>query len=127
MPLLDAGCRKESIMKNNYSIAERNRIVEEYLPCIDAVIRQNHALIRAAHLEYDDVYQDLAICLILCIEQFDPEKGSLHRYIRNRLNNELYHQQEIRNLKNHARNFDGFWWRVNLSPGESAQCQYILI
>ena len=72
-------------MKNNYSIAERNRIVEEHLCCIDAVMRRNHALIRAARLEYDDVYQDLAICLILCVEQFDPEKGSLRRYIRTKV------------------------------------------
>ena len=44
-------------MKNNYSIAERNRIVEEHLYCIDRVIRQNYTLIRAAHLDRDDVYQ----------------------------------------------------------------------
>ena len=43
-------------MKNNYSLAERNRIVEEYLPYVDQVIRRNKALIRAARLEYDDVY-----------------------------------------------------------------------
>ena len=41
MPLLDSERRKESIMKNNYSIAERNRIVEENLPMIDKVIRHN--------------------------------------------------------------------------------------
>ncbi len=42
-------------MKNNYSIAERNRIVEEHLPCIDQVIRRNRTLIRTAHLDRDDV------------------------------------------------------------------------
>ena len=46
-------------MKNNYSIAERNRIVEENLPMIDKVIRRNWSLMLAAHLDYDDVYQDL--------------------------------------------------------------------
>ena len=35
-------------MKNNYSIAERNRIVEEHLWCIDRVIRKNRSLMRAA-------------------------------------------------------------------------------
>ena len=43
-------------MKNNYSIAERNRIVEEHLWCIDRVIRKNRSLMRAARLDYDDVY-----------------------------------------------------------------------
>ena len=32
-------------MKNNYSIAERNRIVEENLHHIDKTIRRNRALI----------------------------------------------------------------------------------
>ena len=63
-------------MKNNYSIAERNRIVEENLPMIDKVIRRNWSLMIAAHLDYDDVYQDLAIRLIRCVENFDPDKGN---------------------------------------------------
>ena len=42
-------------MKNNYSIAQRNAIVEANLWCIDNVIRQNRPLMRAARLEYDDV------------------------------------------------------------------------
>ena len=48
-------------MKNNYSIAQRNAIVEANLWCIDSVIRQNRPLMRAARLEYDDVYQQLAL------------------------------------------------------------------
>ena len=44
-------------MKNTYSLAERNRIVEEYLPYVDQVIRRNRALMRASRLEYDDVSQ----------------------------------------------------------------------
>lgn len=127
MPLLDAGARKESIMKNSYSIAERNRIVEEHLFCIDAVMRRNHDLIRAARLEYDDVYQDLAICLILCVEQFDPEKGSLLRYIRTRLCNELYDREEIRRVTSHAESSAGIHWQINLSPGKSVRYNYILI
>ena len=127
MPLLDAGARKESIMKNSYSIAERNRIVEAYLPCIDAVILRNRTLIRAARLEYDDVYQDLAICLILCVEQFDPEKGSLLRYIRTRLCNELYDREEIRRVASHAESSAGIHWKINLSPGKTARYNYILI
>ena len=64
-------------MKNNYSLAERNRIVEENLYRIKNTIRRNRALMKAARLDYDDVYQQLAIRLIRCVEGFDPEKGEL--------------------------------------------------
>ncbi len=76
-------------MKNNYSIAERNRIVEENLHCIDKVIRKNHALMSAAHLDYDDVYQQLAIRLIHCVANFDPDKGTLKSHIYAQLQYEL--------------------------------------
>jgi len=76
-------------MKNNYSIAERNRIVEEHLHCIDQVIRWNYTLIRAAHLDRDDVYQQLAVRLICCVEGFDPEKGELEQHIYSQLQYEL--------------------------------------
>jgi DNA-directed RNA polymerase specialized sigma24 family protein len=76
-------------MKNNYSIAERNRIVEENLPMIDKVIRHNWALMKAAHLDYDDVYQDLAIRLIRCVENFDSDKGTLRAHIYSQLKYEL--------------------------------------
>lgn len=62
-------------MKNNYSIAERNRIVEENLPTIDKVIRRNWRLMVTARLDYDDVYQDLAVRLIRCVENYDPDRG----------------------------------------------------
>ena len=51
-------------MNNNYTIAQRNALVEKYLWCIDTVIRKNRPLMRAARLEYDDVYQQLALRLI---------------------------------------------------------------
>ncbi len=76
-------------MKNNYSIAERNRIVEENLPCIDKVIRKNRALMNAAHLDYDDVYQQLAIRLIRCVATFDPDKGTIKAHIYSQLQYEL--------------------------------------
>lgn len=54
-------------MKNNYSIAQRNAIVEDHLWCIDSIIQKNRPLMRAARLEYDDVYQQLAIRLIKAV------------------------------------------------------------
>ena len=76
-------------MKNTYTIEERNRIVEEHLWCIKAVIRQNQGLIRAARLEYDDVYQQLALRLILAVESFDPDKGDLEQHIYAQLQYEM--------------------------------------
>lgn len=42
-------------MKEELSITKRNEIVEQYLWCINSVIWQNRTMIRAAHLDWDDV------------------------------------------------------------------------
>jgi len=76
-------------MKNSYSIAERNRIVEENLSMIDRTISRNYALMKAARLDYDDVYQQLALRLIRCVENFDLDKGTLHSHIRCQLQYEM--------------------------------------
>ncbi len=76
-------------MKNNYSLAQRNKIVEDHLWCIDAVMRENAPLIRTARLDRDDVYQQLAIRLIRAVEGFDPEKGKLGQHIFAQLKFEL--------------------------------------
>lgn len=83
-------------MKNNYSIAERNRIVEENLFWIDRIIRRNTGLMNAAHLDYDDVYQDLAVRLIQCVENYDPEKGSLDQHIMCQLQYEMLNCKDSR-------------------------------
>lgn len=76
-------------MKNTYTIEERNRIVEEHLWCIKAVIKQNRALIDAARLDRDDVYQDLSIRLIRAVGSYDPDKGTLKQHIFSQLRYEL--------------------------------------
>lgn len=76
-------------MKNTYSIAERNRIIEEHLPCIDKTIRRNRALMRGAHLDRDDVYQQLAVRLIRAVDTFDPDKGDLEQHISSQLQYEM--------------------------------------
>ena len=83
-------------MKNNYSIAERNRIVEENLHHIDKTIRRNRALIKAAHLDRDDVYQQLALRLIRAVAGFDPEKGSLEQHIAAQLQYEILNCSQSR-------------------------------
>ena len=63
-------------MDNIIYLTERNRIVEEHLHCINTVIRQNWTLIQAARLERDDVYQQLAIRLIRCVDTYDRPRGN---------------------------------------------------
>ena len=76
-------------MKNTYTIEERNRIVEEHLWCVKAVIKQNDELIRAARLDRDDVYQQLCLRLILAVGRYDPEKSELKTHIFQQLRYEL--------------------------------------
>ena len=76
-------------MSDNYSFAERNRIVEEHLYCINRIIRRNRVLMEAAHLDYDDVYQQLAIRLIRAVDGFDPKKGELEQHIYAQLQYEM--------------------------------------
>ena len=76
-------------MNNNYTIAQRNALVEKHLWCIDTVIRKDRPLMRAAQLEYDDVYQQLALRLIKAVAGFDPQKGTLQQHIFAQLKYEL--------------------------------------
>ena len=76
-------------MKNNFTISQRNAIVENHLWCIKAVMKQNRALIRAAKLDTDDVYQQLAIRLIKAVAGYDPDKGNLQQHIFAQLKYEL--------------------------------------
>lgn len=56
---------------------------------LDTVIRKNRPLMRAARLEYDDVYQQLALRLIRAVAGFDPQKGTLQQHIFAQLKYEL--------------------------------------
>ena len=85
-------------MNNNYTIAQRNALVEKHLWCIDTVIRKNRPLMRAAHLEYDDVYQQLALRLIKAVAGFDPQKGTLQQHIFAQLKYELLSCKSARRL-----------------------------
>ena len=76
-------------MKNCYSIAERNRIVVENLYRIDKAISRNWSLIEAAHLDRDDVYQQLALRMIRAIDAFDPDKGELGKHLHAQLQYEV--------------------------------------
>lgn len=70
-------------------IEKRNAVVVEHLPCIETVMRRNYSLIEAAHLDWDDVYQQLALRLIRAVDTFDPGKGKLRGHIFSQLKYEL--------------------------------------
>lgn len=72
-------------MKNNFTISQRNAIVENHLWCVNAVMKQNRALIRAAKLDADDVYQQLALRLIRAMTRKKAiwSSISLHSFILN--------------------------------------------
>ena len=76
-------------MKNNFTISQRNAIVENHLWCVNTVMKQNRAFIRAAKLDTDDVYQELALRLIRAVMSYDPEKGNLEQHIFAQLRMEL--------------------------------------
>lgn len=76
-------------MKNNFTISQRNAIVENHLWCVKTVMKQNRAIIRAAKLDTDDVYQQLALRLIRAVMSYDPEKSNLEQHIFAQLRMEL--------------------------------------
>ena len=85
-------------MKGISTVAQRNVIVEEHLPCIVSVMRQNYGLIQAARMEWDDVYQQLAVRLIRAVDTFDSDKGKLEQHIYSQLKYELLSCKNPRRL-----------------------------
>lgn len=73
--------RKEQIMKNNYSIVQRNALVEDHLWCINSFMEKNRKLVKATGMEHDDVFQQLALRLIKAVAGYDPDKGALQQHI----------------------------------------------
>ena len=64
------------------SAAERNEYVLAHLWCIDSLLRQHDAWVRAARMDREDIYQELALRLIRTVELYRPGKAeSLKNYI----------------------------------------------
>lgn len=77
-------------MKNTYSIAERNRIVEEHLWCIDATLDRNARFLSVNRIEREDAYQHLAEQLICLAATLDAGAHSLSHQILGHLSEALY-------------------------------------
>ena len=76
-------------MKTN-TITERNRIVEEHLWCIDAVMQANPKAVRKTRMEGEDVYQQLALRLVQAVDRYDPVNMGLVEYLFTELKAELH-------------------------------------
>ena len=88
-PVVSPGMKGSSKMNNNFSIVERNQIVEEHLWCIEKVLNENRQMIRAARLERDDVYQQLAERMVRSVRLYRPEVGSFTQFVLPQLRDEL--------------------------------------
>lgn len=77
-------------MKTVISIEERNSIVVKHLPMIDKVMKAHLDIVRAARMERDDIYQQLAERLITAVDAYDSRDGGMEGYLETRLERELF-------------------------------------
>ena len=85
-------------MKANFTIAERNAVVERCLPLIDRVMDCHRDLIKTARMERDDVYQQLAERMICAVDAYDTAKGELEGCLETQLERELFNCAHPRRL-----------------------------
>ena len=90
-------------MKNNYSIVQRNALVEDHLWCINSFMEKNRKLVKATGMEHDDVFQQLALRLIKAVAGYDPDKGALQPHLRSVLIRTAQLQVGISSVRYHRR------------------------
>jgi len=72
------------------TVTQRDHLVEQYLWCIDSVIQNYKELVNKAHLDWEDVYQSLALRLIQVVGRYHlSRKRNLEEYIFVQLEREL--------------------------------------
>ena len=79
-------------------IKERNRIVEGSLSLIDRVMERHGDIMKVAHMDRDDVYQQLAERLVNAVDAYIPAKGDLEGYLEIQLERELFNCAHPRRL-----------------------------
>lgn len=85
-------------MKAICTIEERNAVVEEYLPLIDKVIARRRDIIKAAHMDKSDLYQQLAERLVKAVDAYAPERSELEGYLETQLEREMFNCAHPRRL-----------------------------
>lgn len=72
--------------------SERNRVFTEKSYLIDRTLQQYRGIIRYYRLEREDVYQELAICLLNTLGRYEPDRcPNLDAYCTLRLRYALFH------------------------------------
>ncbi len=105
-------------MKNNYSLEERNRIVEEHLWCVEEVVRHNRKAIRAVGLDEDDASQDLSLRLIHAVGKYDQEEGDLCNYLFMELQDAMIQSLSREQTKGFA-GLGGAWKQIAIQSLDS--------
>ena len=77
-------------MKSASPAKQRDKFVEENLGLVHACAGR----FRGRGVEYDDLYQNLALCLILSVEEYDSSFGPLRPYLYRQLQEELRNNRE---------------------------------
>ena len=85
-------------MKAIYTIEERNAIVEKSLFLIDNTMQKHRDIVKAARMDRDDVYQQLAERLINALDAYTFAKGKLEVYLETQLECELFNCAHSRRL-----------------------------
>jgi len=88
-------------MHSEHDRITRNALFEAKKNLIDRTVKKHRSLIRGAHLDEDDVRQELAIRLLKALEDYDPERCSnIDAYIALMLRYRLMHLRN--NSKRHG-------------------------
>ena len=85
-------------MKVFHTIEDRNAIVERFLPLIDRVMNDHRDIIKAARMDRDDVYQQLAERLVKAVDAYAPGKGAMEDYLETQLEREMFNCAHPRRL-----------------------------
>lgn len=76
------------------TIEDRNCLFEEKKDFINVTLNKHCGLIRACGMERDDVYQELSLCLLKALEEYDPEKcPNMDAYLMLRLRYRLWNMK----------------------------------
>jgi DNA-directed RNA polymerase specialized sigma24 family protein len=67
--------QNEEAFGNELSVEQRNATFAEYERLIHFTVRRHMGMLEALQMEYEDMAQEMAICLLRAIESFDPTRN----------------------------------------------------
>lgn len=76
------------------TIEDRNYLFEEKNHFINVTLNKHRGLIRACRMEEDDVYQELSLCLLKALEEYNPVKcANMDAYLMLKLRYQLWNMK----------------------------------